>query len=87
MKRIATILTLILVLALSAQAQIFLQDGDENKSRDVTVPVNDWPVNPGNYSQGNDDYVPTGSGIVLLITLGGAYLMNMRKKDLRHTEE
>ena len=75
------IVALLLLMACAAHAQIFLQEGDENNMRDVTtVPVNAWPDNPP-YNQGNDYYLPLGSGIVLLAALGGAYLLGKRKND------
>lgn len=78
MKKRLFILATALLLAGTTQAQIFLQEGDENNLRDVTAtPVSAWPDNPSN-SQGNDYYVPVGSGIALLATLGGAYLLKKR---------
>ena len=68
-----------LLLAGAAQAQIFLQEGDENNLRDVTMPVNAWPDNPNGYSQGYDNYTPISSGIMLLAALGGAYLLKKKK--------
>ena len=75
------IVALLLLMASAAQAQIFLQEGDENNMRDVTtVPVNAWPENPP-YNQGIDNYTPLGSGIVLLAALGGVYLLKNKKNN------
>ena len=76
------IVALLLLMASAAQAQIFLQEGDENNMRDVTptTPVNAWPENPP-YNQGVDNYTPLGCGIMVLTVLGGAYLIGKRKKD------
>ena len=79
MKKRLLILTLGLLLAGgAARAQIFLQEGDENNMRDVTMPVNAWPENPP-YNQGIDNYTPLGSGIVLLAAFGGAYLLRKKR--------
>lgn len=80
MKKRIVIITLGLLLAGAVQAQVFLQEGDDNNLRDVTVPVDAWPDNPI-YSQGNDNtpYTPLGSGIALLAALGGAYLLGKKR--------
>ena len=84
MKKRLLILTLgLLLMGGAVRAQIFLQEGDENNMRDVTMPVNAWPENPPN-SQGNDYYLPLGDGILLLAALGGAYLVGKRKHFLQH---
>lgn len=81
MKKTIAILTLMFALAMTAQAQIFIQEGDENNLRNPVTDVDAWPVNPQNGNgAGTDDFVPTGSGIALLAALGGAYLMNKKRK-------
>ena len=74
MKRILLILTLGLMMAVSAKAQIFDLE-DESNLRDPITPV--WPQNPDEYET-NDFYVPAGSGILMLAALGGAYLLGKR---------
>ena len=76
--RRALALLLMMAMAFTAKAQVFMMDGDENyrEPEDPAVFIN----LPENYGLGVDWYTPTGSGIVLLAALGGAYLVGKRKK-------
>ena len=78
MKRKILILTLGLILAVSAKAQIFVME-DEANNRTVTADPSYWPDVPSNENQGHDDYVPVGTGIFLLTALGGAYLLKKKR--------
>ena len=71
---------LMLVTATVSKAQVFIQE-DESSIREETEEVLGWPVNPQNNSQGNDDYVPVGDGLLLLTALGGARLIWRRKEE------
>ena len=64
-------------MAVNAKAQIFVLE-DESSLRDPSTPVSEWPVLPQNEGQGNDSFTPIGSGIFLLIALGGVYLVRKR---------
>ena len=81
MKRKIAILTLALLLATAAKAQIFTMENEVNELRDP-VPVPDpWVENPNDYNLGVDYYGPVGDGIMLLAALGGAYLIRKRKRE------
>ena len=77
-KHIILTIVLILTLTLTSRAQIFLQDGetDDRATADPGLYVD----LPNGYGYGVDWYTPTGSGVLLLTALGGAYLLNKRKK-------
>ena len=79
MKRKIAILTLALLLATAAKAQIFTMENEVNKLRD-NVP-DPWVENPNEYNLGVDYYGPVGDGIMLLAALGGAYLIRKRKRE------
>ena len=79
MKRLASILVLTFALALTAQAQIFLEEGETNDNR---APAEDWGVVPYHgVTHDQADYVPAGSGIMMLAVLGGAYLLGKKKGE------
>ena len=80
MKKTLLILSLGLMMAVSAKAQIFVME-DESSLRDPSVPVSEWPVLPQNEGQGNDSYTPVGGGIFLFTVLGGAYLFEKKKEN------
>lgn len=80
MKRKIAILTLALLLAMAAKAQIFTMENEVNELRDPVPEPNGWVINPQNYNEGTDSYTPIGNGIALLAALGGAYLMRKREK-------
>ena len=79
MKKNIVILTLFLLLAMAAKAQIFTMENEVNELRDP-VPF-EWVTNPVEYNQGYDVYTPIGEGIALLVALGGAYLLKKRKRE------
>jgi hypothetical protein len=70
---------LLMAMTFGAKAQVFMMDGDENyrEPEDPSVFVN----LPQGYGLGVDWYTPTGSGLVLLAALGGAYLIGKRRKE------
>jgi hypothetical protein len=80
MKKILLIFSLFLVLAVPMRAQVFIMEEDENEFRNV-FGNGEWN-NVIYHGSGDDqtDYVPLGSGIALLVALGGASLLNRRKK-------
>lgn len=79
MKKIIAILILAMVLAVSARAQIFLEDGStSNRTSPSSEDIGVIPYHGVENDQAG--YVPTGSGIALLAALGGAYLLNRKKK-------
>ena len=79
MKKILLIFTLLLTLAAPMRAQVFVMEEEENEFRNVfgngewnNVIVHGSPDDQTNY-------VPLGSGLMLLTALGGAYLVKKRK--------
>ncbi|MBQ8957737.1 MAG: hypothetical protein IJ057_04465 [Bacteroidales bacterium] len=80
----ATILTL-LVLAVgmapqSGKAQIFLTDEDMINSVRVESQQDELPI-IAQLDVTTDQYAPIGGGIVVLGTLGGAYLVGKKRKE------
>ena len=76
--RRALTLLLMMALAFTAKAQVFMLDGDENyrEPEDPAVFIN----LPEDYGLGVDWYTPVGDGILLLAALGGAYLVGKRTR-------
>ena len=75
MKKIITILVISLIMASSGYAQVFMTDSDyENPREDIET---NWGVLPEQWTTNDqaNDYAPLGSGVGLLIAMGGAYLM------------
>ena len=81
MKRKILILTLGLMMAVSAKAQIFVLE-DESNNRAEAQPGLGIDL-PG-YGEGTDYYAPVGSGIFLLTAFGGAYLLGKRNIGKRN---
>lgn len=79
MKKTITILTLCLLMATAAQAQIYVTENEANQ-RPIEEP-NVWPLNPQAHDQGNDDYAPVGDGLLLLAALGGVYLLKKKNTN------
>ena len=78
-------MTLMLMLATSAQAQIWIMDGDEGGNmRTETTDFNGDLSNVIIHGSPDDqtNYVPLGSGILLLTAMEGAYLV-CKRKNLR----
>lgn len=79
MKKTIAILVLSLLLTTAAQAQIFLTEGDEGP-RQTADPSSFIPL-PDEYGLGTDWYAPVGDGMLLLATLGGAYLLKRKREN------
>lgn len=77
--RIIIALFLFMSMALTSRAQIFLSDDEESsRSPEATTTFIDMP---NAFGMGTDYYIPTGSGVVLLAAMGGAYLLKKREKE------
>ena len=74
-----------LLLAGAAQAQIFIQEDEYNTSRTGTE-VNGQYGNIIYHGVDADqpNYVPIGSGAMLLAALGGTYLLGNQKKNSKN---
>lgn len=75
------ILTLVfgLMISLSASAQVFMLDGDKN--RENVTPNTFGDLGAPNVDTGQDHiFVPVGTGSLLLMALGGAYLIGKKRK-------
>ena len=66
------------MMAVSAKAQIFIQDGESNNRADAEPGLG---IDLPGYGEGTDYYVPTGAGAFLLAALGGFYLLGKRKTN------
>lgn len=78
-KRMLIILTA-MMLTVSASAQVFLMNEDEDNDRNGILEENISIINPGYHNSGEDWYTPVGSGTLLLTAMGGAYLLTKKKK-------
>ena len=72
---------LLLLLAGTARAQVFMTDGDYENPRDGVE--TQWGYIPEQWVTNDqaNDYAPLGEGLMLLTALGGAYLMGKRKQQ------
>lgn len=77
-RRRVIVLFLFMTMSLTMKAQVFMMDGDENYREPENPQV--FAGLPENYGLGVDWYTPVGDGILLFAALGGAYLLNKRKK-------
>lgn len=80
MKKIVFVMLTVCLLTIgSVNAQIFIMDEDQNSQRN--------PGDPGyglfvpSQGSGDDQYVPVGSGSLLLIGFGAAYALLKRRKS------
>ena len=73
-------MTLLVLFSGTAKAQIFLQDFDQTTDN-PRVEADDWGFFIGPQGHDGDLYLPLGDGVLLLMGLGGAYLLKKKKKD------
>lgn len=79
MKKRILIMATALTLTISASAQVFILENDE-ESREEEELIGFNIDNP-DFGEGTDFYAPIGSGALLLAVMGGAYyLLNKRKE-------
>ncbi len=78
-RRRVIVLLLFMTMSLTMKAQVFMMDGDENYREPENPQV--FAGLPETYGLGVDWYTPVGDGILLFAALGGAYLLNKRKKS------
>ena len=77
-KRILTMATA-LTLTISASAQVFILENDEELREEEELI--DFNIDNPDFGEGTDFYAPIGSGALLLAAMGGAYyLLNKRKE-------
>ena len=77
--RFIVILALLLFTAGSMRAQVFIFD--EEAEGNIRLGTDEFVV-PVPYQGGDlDEYVPIGSGWLLLAGMGGAYLIGKRRKE------
>lgn len=76
---VAALLMMVLTLhPVQVRSQVFLTD--EDMESNIRVPVEDFWI-PVPYQGGDaDQFLPLGSGVWVLTALGGAYLLNKRRK-------
>ena len=78
-KRIISILTILLMVAGTASAQVFMLS-EESSNQRLEEDPSDLPFIPGLGMSSDQGYVPAGSGALLLAGLAGAYLLGTKKK-------
>ena len=71
----------------TASAQVFIMDDEEYSSRngEGAREIPGFINNPGFHGSGQDWFVPAGSGVLLLVGFGAAYLLGKSRK--RKNEE
>jgi hypothetical protein len=81
MKKAACLLALAMTVAMPAKAQIYLDDEDmgENRATWLDGVGNIIPLHEVDWDQAA--YAPLGNGILLVGLLGGAYLVNRKRKQ------
>lgn len=72
-------ISLLLLVAGAAKAQIFLSDFDQGEN--PRVEADDYGFIIGYEGGDLDQYVPLGDGLLLMVGLGGAYLMSKRNRN------
>ena len=79
MKKIFTILAISFIIASSAHAQVFMTETDYENPRDGVE--TEWGIIPGQWTTNDqaNDFAPLGDGVLLLVTLGGAYLLKRKR--------
>ena len=78
MKKIIATLSIVFAVTFAAEAQVFIIDEDIDNPR---VETEEFDINnPGFHGSGSDWYLPLGDGALLLAALGGAYLLNKKRK-------
>jgi hypothetical protein len=75
---VIVIVSLLVFLVGSAKAQIFLQDFEQTDN--PRVEADDYGFIIGTQGSDADQYVPLGDGLLVLVGLGGAYLLKNRKR-------
>ena len=82
MKKNTVILTLALLLATAAKAQIFVMEEDNNPNRPSGTEINGEYGNIIYHGTDEDqpNWVPIGGELLLLTAMGGAYLLAKHKK-------
>ena len=81
-RKYITIAALLLLLASTAPAQVFMTEDDDNlrvEEGDMDV-FGRIPYHGVDYDQANA-YAPVGEGIMLLTVLGGAYLVGRNRRN------
>ncbi len=64
------------MMAVSAKAQIFIQEGDNSNRADAEPGLG---IDLPGFGEGTDSYTPVGTGILLFAAMGGAYLLKKKK--------
>ena len=77
---VIVIVSVLMLMSSPAQAQIFLQDFDQTTDN-PRVEADDYGFFIGPQGFDGDQYLPLGDGLLLLMGLGGAYLLRKKKKD------
>ena len=78
-KRIVVLLTALLLMVGSMKAQVFIADDEfEGMMRQEEPEYVLFVLGQGH---DGDQFMPVGNGVLLLVGLGGAYLLSKRKKQ------
>lgn len=80
-KKVLAIATVLMMMAVPAMAQVFLDDDDTWNNRNGENSSELLVNNPAVYDSGEDWFVPVGEGIMVLAGLAGAYLLGKRKNE------
>ena len=77
---VIVIVSVLMLMSSPAKAQIFLQDFDQTTDN-PRVEADDYGFFIGPQGFDGDQYLPLGDGVLLLMGLGGVYLLNRRKRE------
>lgn len=79
-KKIAIIITVIVMTVGNVHAQIIVQDGDNNSNRSAITNFDEYGLYNPLQGVTYDQFAPLGGGSLLLIGFGSAYLLSKRKR-------
>ena len=80
-KKMMALMAAMLLTAGSCMAQIFITDEDQDGRK--TVSQDEFTVMVPTLDKPNDQYLPVGSGLLIMTGLGAAYLLGKRRKDAK----
>lgn len=82
MKKILLLFTLLLTLAAPMRAQVFVMEEDESSRVDNVFGNGQWNnIIVHGSADDQTNFVPLGSGLLVMTTLGGVYLLGRRNKE------
>ena len=83
MKKLVLVLSVLLMVSAPLKAQVFIMDDEYegNLRNGESMSDVDWDLLVPNQALDSDQYLPLGDGWLLLLGLGGAYLLKKRNRE------